>query len=223
MTVATNPSSIGSVSGGGSYNSGSSASFSVSQSTVQVSSNTRYVFDHWSGDYSGTGTSGTVTVNNPMTVTAVYQLQYYLNVQTDQGAASGSGWYNAGSAAQISVSTPISTQYGVSIVFDSWQGDTQSSSQTTTVLMNGPKNVVATWQADYSVLYLTAGVGIAIVLIAVFGALLLMRGNSSRGRATSVSQPMAASAAGFCSNCGKPFQSAHDGYCASCGTPRTSI
>ncbi|HXZ90464.1 MAG TPA: hypothetical protein VEG61_05325 [Candidatus Dormibacteraeota bacterium] len=296
LTVATDPSSVGSVSGGGSYNSGSSASFSVSQSTVQVSSNTRYVFDHWSGDFSGTGTSGTVTVNNPMTVTAVYQLQYYLavnsqpqnaptaqgagwynsgstatiqgggqsvgdassrltfqgwsvdgqspqsgstssvvmnaphtatavygqqyylNVQTDQGVASGSGWYNAGNTAQISVSTPISTTYGVGIVFNGWQGDIQSSSQSASVVMDGPKNVVATWRADYSTLYLTVGVGIAIVLMAVFGALLVR--NSSR---KAMGQPMTGSAAGFCSKCGKPFRSADDGYCASCGTPRTPI
>ena len=244
LSVSTNPSNLGTVSGGGSYTSGSSASFSVTQSTIQVSSNTRYVFDHWSGDYSGVGTSGTVTVNNAMTVTAEYQLQYYLtvnaqpqnapaaqgagwynagdtatvqsggqtvgdsssrlvfqgwsvdgqasqsgsslsvvmnaphtatavygqqyylNVQTDQGVASGSGWYDAGSTAQIYVSTPISTTYGVSIVFNGWQGDVQSSSQSTSVVMNGPKNVVATWSTDSTVLYLTiAAIIVAAVLI----------------------------------------------------------
>ena len=80
LTVNTNPSNLGSVTGGGSYNSGSSASFSVTQTTIQVSSNTRYVFDHWSGDYSGSGTSGSVTVNGAMTVTAIYKTQYYLTV-----------------------------------------------------------------------------------------------------------------------------------------------
>ena len=258
LTVSTDPSSLGTVTGAGSYTPGSSASFSVTQSTVQVSSNTRYVFDHWSGAYSGVGTSGTVTMNGATTVTAEYQLQYYLsvnaqpqnapapqgagwynagasatvqnggqtvgdsasrlvfqgwsidgqapqsgatlsvvmngphnvtalygqqyylNVQTDQGVAYGSGWYNAGSTAQIYVSTPISTSYGVSIVFNGWQGDIQSSSQSTTVLMNGPKNVIATWRTDPTVLYLTiAAIIVAAVLIVAGIIVFAARGRSS--------------------------------------------
>jgi hypothetical protein len=263
LTVATDPSNLGTTTGGGSYTSGSSASFSVTQNTVQVSSNTRYVFDHWSGDYTGTGTSASVTVNNAMTVTAVYDLQYYLtvnaqpsnapapqgggwfnsgdtatvqnsgqtvgdsasrlnfqgwsvdgaapqsgstlslvmnaphtatavygqqyylNVQSDQGVTSGSGWYDAGSTAQFSVSTPISTQYGVSIVFNGWTGDVQSSSQSSTAVMNGPTNVVANWRTDSTVLYLTiAAVIIAAVLIVV-GVVAFV----ARGRGNTQSQP----------------------------------
>ena len=258
LTVNTNPSNLGTVTGGGSYTSGSSASFSVSQSTIQVSSNTRYVFDHWSGDYSGTGTSGSVTINNAMTVTAVYDLQYYLtlnaqpsnapapqgggwfnsgetasvqnggqtvgdsgsrlnfqgwsvdgaapqsgstlslvmnaphtatavygqqyylNIQSDQGVPTGSGWYNAGSTAQFSVSTPISTQYGVAIVFNGWTGDVQSSSQSSSVVMNGPTNVVANWRTDSTVLYLTiAAVIIAAVLIVVGVVAFVARGRGN--------------------------------------------
>jgi hypothetical protein len=255
LTVSTDPSSLGTVTGGGSYTSGSSASFSVSQNIVQVSPNTRYVFDHWSGDYSGVGTSGTVTMNNAMTITAeyklqysltvssqpqnaptpqgsgwynagdtatvqnggqttgdaasrlvfqgwsvdgqalqsgstlgvvmnaphnvnaVYEQQYYLNVQTDQGVALGSGWYDAGSTAQISVSTPVSTTYGISIVFNGWQGDVQSSSQSTSVVMNGPKNVAATWRTDATVLYLTiAAIVVAAVLIVAGVVAFMVRG-----------------------------------------------
>jgi len=95
VSVNTDPSNLGTVNGGGSFTPGSSASFSVTQSTIQVSPSTRYVFDHWSGDYSGAGTSGTVTVNNAMAVTANYQLQYYLSVSAQpQNAPSsqGAGW-----------------------------------------------------------------------------------------------------------------------------------
>ena len=258
LSVNTDPSNLGTVNGGGSYTPGSSASFSVTQSTIQVSPSTRYVFNHWSGDYSGAGTSGTVTVNNAMAITAEYQLQYYLsvnaqpqnaptpqgagwynsgtaatvqsggqtigdsrsrlvfegwsvdgqapqpsstlsvpmnaphnvtalygqqfylNVQSDQGVPSGSGWYDAGSTAQINVSTPISTQYGVSIVFNGWQGDVTSGSQSTTVLMDGPKSVVATWRTDATVLYLTiAAVLVAAVLIVAGLIAFIARG---RGR-----------------------------------------
>ncbi len=244
LTVTTDPANLATVTGGGTYNQGSSASFSVTQTTIQPSANTRYVFSHWGGDYSGVGSSGTVTVNGAMKVVAVYQLQYYLSVQSqpqgapvpqgegwyntgdtamvnsasqpvgdsssrivfqgwsvdgqgnqsgsslsvnmdaphsvtaeykqqyyltvqsDQGVPYGQGWYDAGSTAQMSVSTPISTSYGVSIVFNGWQGDVQSNSQTTTVQMNRPMTAIASWRTDSTVLYLTIAAGIIAILVA---------------------------------------------------------
>ena len=266
LTVATDPANLATVTGGGTFNQGSSASFSVTQTTIQSSADTRYVFSHWSGDYSGAGNSGTVTVNSAMKVTAVYQLQYYLSVQTqpqgapvpqgggwynagdtatvnspsppvgdsssrivfqgwnvdgqsnqsgsslsvtmnsphtvtseyaqqyclnvlsDQGVPSGQGWYDAGSTAQISVSTPISTSYGVSIIFNGWQGDVQSNSQTTTVQMNRPMTAVASWRADSTVLYLTIAAGILAILVAAAIIALAVVG---RGRANNPPNPKA--------------------------------
>lgn len=264
LTVATNPSNLGTVTGSGTFTQGSSASFSVTQGTVQVSPNTRYVFSHWSGDYSGVGSSGTVTVNGATAITAVYQMQYYLsvqaqpqsaptpqgqgwynasdtatlqspaqtvggdggsrlvfqgwsvdgqgpqsgpslnlamnsphnvtalygqqyylNVQTDQGVATGSGWYDSGSTAQIYVSTPVSTSYGVSIVFNGWQGDVNSSSQSTSVLMDGPMNVVATWRTDSTVLYLTIAAVIVAALLIVGGLIAFL----ARGRGNTQTPP----------------------------------
>ena len=263
LTVATDPSNLGTTTGGGTYTQGSSASFSVTQTTIQVSPTSQYVFSHWSGDYTGVGSSGTVTVNGPMTITAVYQpqyylsvqsqpqtaptpqgqgwfnagdtaslqspaqtvggdgesrlifqgwsvdgqapqsgpslnivmnsahtvtavygQQYYLNVQTDQGVASGSGWYDAGSTAQIYVSTPISTSYGVSIVFNGWQGSIQSSNQSTNVVMNGPMNVVATWRTDSAVLYLTIAAVIVAALLIVGGVIAFLAGGLGRTQST---------------------------------------
>ena len=71
---------------------------------------------------------------------------------------------------QISVSTPPSPSYGVNIVFNGWQGGVQSSSQSTQVMMDGPKTVTATWRTDSTVLYMTiAAVLVAIALIAGAG------------------------------------------------------
>jgi hypothetical protein len=244
LSVATDPASLGTVTGAGTFSQGSSASFSVTQTVVQASSNTRYVFSHWSGDYSGVGNSGTVTMNAARKVVAVYQLQYYLSVNaqpqsapvpqgagwynagdtatltvasqitgdsssrlvfqgwnvdgqstqtgspftvtmdaphsvsaqygqqyylqvlTDQGVASGAGWYDAGSTAQISVSTPASTSYGVNTVFNGWQGDVQSGSQSTTVQMDKPKTAIASWRTDSTVLYMTIAIGVIAVIVA---------------------------------------------------------
>jgi hypothetical protein len=250
LTVATDPLTLGTATGNGTYTSGSSASFSVTQSTVQTSPNSRYVFSHWSGDYSGVGTSGSITMNSARKVIAVYQLQYrlsvgvqplsaplpqgdgwynagdtatlsvnaqilggqdgsrlvfqgwtvdgkslqagvtlpvimdaahvvtaqyqqqyYLKVMTDQGVPYGEGWYDAGSTAQIYVSTPVSTEYGVSIVFNGWQGSIQSSTQSATVVMDAPKTVIASWRSDPTVLNLTIILSIVAALLIVGGAL----------------------------------------------------
>jgi uncharacterized repeat protein (TIGR02543 family) len=56
--------------------------------------------------------------------------------------------------------------FGVNWVFDGWQGSAQSSSQSTTVLMNGPMTVTAMWHQDYTVLYITIGAIIAIIVVA---------------------------------------------------------
>lgn len=250
LTVTTDPTDLGTATGGGTYTQGTSASFSVTKSIVQTSSNTRYIFSHWSGDYSGVGTSGSITVNGASKVVAVYQLQYYLDVSvqpqsaplpqgegwynagdgtvltvagqllggqdssrlvfqgwnvdgqnlqagvslplkmdgphvvvaqykqqyylkvlTDQGVPYGEGWYDAGSSAQVYVSTPVSTAYGVSIVFNGWQGGIQSQSQSASVLMDGPKTVIASWRADPTILNLTIIVTVVAAVLVVAGIL----------------------------------------------------
>lgn len=299
LTVTTDPSSLSSaVTGAGSYNQGSSASFS-SQNIIQISKDTRYVFSHWSGDYSSTNPSGTITMDASKTVTAAYQLQYYLSVSvqppnapspqgsgwynagdtvaltaptqtaggesgtrlvfngwsvdgsnsqvgpslslpmnaphmvvaqytqqyyltvsTDQGVPSGQGWYDAGTNAQISVSTPVSSSYGVSIIFNGWQGDVQSASQSTTVLMNGPKTVTATWRTDATLLYATvAAIVVAIAVVAGIGLYLIAprrKGTAPAGQDT-VMQTSSQRMSAICNNCGKrlPLNSA---FCNSCGT-----
>lgn len=260
LTLNTDPSSLsGVVTGGGTYNSGSTASFSANQSISQAQG-TRYVFTGWTGDYSGSGTSGSITMNTAKTITAVYQLQYYaavsqqpttapspqgggwfnagdtasisvpsqtvsqnagsqlvfngwsvdgnsnqagstlslqmnaphtviaqykqqyyLTVSTDQGTVSGQGWYDAGTNAQISATPPPNPSFGVSIVFNGWQGSTQSSSQSTTVPMNGPMSVTATWRTDYTVLYATIG---AIIAIAAVGAVVFFKSKRGKTNAT---------------------------------------
>ncbi|MGD0175779.1 MAG: hypothetical protein ABSC50_03015, partial [Candidatus Bathyarchaeia archaeon] len=125
LTVATDPANLATVTGGGKFSQGTSASFSVTQTIVQSSSNTRYVFSHWSGDYSGVGSSGTVTMNGAMKVTAVYQLQYYLSVNAQQNAPvpEGTGWYNAGDTATLTSGSQVIGDSSSRLVFQGWSVD----------------------------------------------------------------------------------------------------
>jgi uncharacterized repeat protein (TIGR02543 family) len=131
----------------------------------------RLVFNGWSADgVSRTGSVLSLQMNAPHTVTAQYKQQYYLKIVTDRGVASGQGWYDAGSTAQVSVTTPESSTYGVKILFTGWTGDIQSTDQSVKVIMDGPKTVTATWQTNSTVLYETvASILVAIALIAAVG------------------------------------------------------
>ena len=86
----------GTTSGQGWYNTGSSASFSISPTTVSGGTGIQYVFTSWSGSgngsYNGTSSSQSVTMNNPITETANWQTQYQVtfNYQVSGG---GSGYY----------------------------------------------------------------------------------------------------------------------------------
>jgi len=170
LSVSSQPSNAGTLQGSGWFNSGTSAVVTVPSQAVSVNSGSRLNFSGWSvdGSPSQTGSTLTIQMNAPHTVAAQYTQQYFLTVSSDQGSVSGGGWYDAGSYAQISASTPTSPSYGVSMVFNGWQGDIQSTSQSTTVLMDGPKSVTATWRADPTVLYLTVAIVVAAVAVAAW-------------------------------------------------------
>jgi hypothetical protein len=258
LTIATDPANLGTVTGGGTFSQGTSASFSVTRDTIQVSPTVRYIFSHWSGDYSGMGSTGTVTMNGAKKITAVYQQQfkldvgaqpqgaplpqgsgwynagdtvtvvsggqmigsgddasrlvflgwnldgqtsqsdtsvminmgaphavtaeykqqYYLKVLTDQGSPFGEGWYDAGTTAQIYVSSPVSTAYGISIVFNGWQGDLQSGSQSSSVVMDKAKTVIASWRSDTTVRDWTIALGIVAAVLVAAGIIAYVALNS---------------------------------------------
>jgi len=283
LTVNTAPEGIGSPSGSGWYREGTSASFSAQGQVAGASEGIRYVFDRWTGDYSGQGPSGTVTMDKPKAVTAVYRTQYYLDtgsspsglpdpgkdgwydaggkvslsqpgklvsggpakryafdhwlldgqrvdgeaisvemdsphkliavyktqyylsVSSPYGDPKGSGWYDEGSTATISVNTPIEDGFGVSYVFVQWGGDVASSSPTAQVLMDGPKTAVAAWRTDSTVLYAT----IALIVAAAVASVAALAFARRRGLGPFRGQPL-------CANCGARIPKGAQ-FCPGCG------
>jgi len=63
LTTVVDPAGSGTVTGGGTYNAGATA-------TVNASPNAGYVFDHWSGDLSGSTNPTTILMNSNKSVTA---------------------------------------------------------------------------------------------------------------------------------------------------------
>ncbi len=105
----------------------------------------RYAFSLWSGGDS----SASITISQPGAYTASYApVQYYLTVWSDYGTPQGEGWYDAGSTANISVTSQqietLSRHF-----FTGWSGDCNATTTTATVLMDEPKTVTANWRHEY--------------------------------------------------------------------------
>ncbi|QOJ78666.1 hypothetical protein IG193_07890 [Infirmifilum lucidum] len=79
--------------------------------------------------------------------------QYYLEVVSEQGSATGSGWYDEGATAYASISTTIIPIDDKSRwAFQGWSGDARGQGQRSEpIVMNSPKVAVAKWAKEYKV------------------------------------------------------------------------
>jgi len=96
--------------GSGWYYTGTMASFAVTSSIVEEGVNTRYVFQGWSGSgegsYSGSLSPATVSINCPITETALWETQHSLTIQVSEGGSTnpfpGVYWESEGSSVTAS-------------------------------------------------------------------------------------------------------------------------
>ncbi|TET20403.1 PKD domain-containing protein [Candidatus Bathyarchaeota archaeon] len=108
--------------GSGWYYAGTVAPFAITSPIIEESVNTRHVFQGWSGlgtdSYSGSSNPATVSMNSPVTETALWETQYLLTIQTSQGGSTnpitGVYWESAGSSVIVSA---IPTE---GYVFENW-------------------------------------------------------------------------------------------------------
>jgi len=163
--------------GSGWYAEGETATFEV-QPVVGKEPGVQYVFMTWTGDYSGTSPTGSLVIDAPKKVTAVYKIQFYLGVGSPYGDPKGEGWYDEGSTATFSVTAELDHGNGTKRIFVGWSGDSAESSSSATILMDAPHAVTANWRTEttglggYS-MYIVAVV--AILVIVLVAAILLRR------------------------------------------------
>ncbi len=183
LNLGVQPQSAPVPQGEGWYNAGDTVTLTTAGETLGGDSGSRLVFQGWrvDGQSAQPGVSLLLKMDAAHSVTAEYKQQYYLKVLTDQGVPYGEGWYDAGSTAQIYVTTPASTSYGVSYVFNGWQGDVQSNSQSSSVLVDKAKTVVASWRTDSTVLYLTIALGVIAALLVVGIVAFVVTGRGRHG------------------------------------------
>ncbi len=145
-------SSYGASSGSGWYDSGASASATVTPTTIDGPVGTRYLFAGWGGDASGNSpASNPIIMNGAKTADATWKTQHYLTVTSPYGVAGGSGWYDAGSTAHATLdSGTVSGGTGAQYAFIGWSGDADGTGLSSdSIVMSRAKTANAAWKTQY--------------------------------------------------------------------------
>ena len=154
-------SEYGELTGAGWYTAGTVVSIGPAPETIQSSAGTRYLFARWIvDDVERTSNPISITMDSPHTVITHYETQYYLSVDSEYGNPQGSGWYYSDSTAEFSV--PATVGVIIQHHFTGWSGDSTAATPAASIIVDGPKTVIANWRSDYSRLYIA--IGIIIIL-----------------------------------------------------------
>lgn len=135
--------------------------------SLPVSEGVRMTFVRWSDGV--TSATRQVSIGNNMTLSALYEPQYRLDVSSPYATTNGSGWYFQNETAVAFVEpTTVPAEgtlglVGVRHVLDHWVGNCLADNVTCKLIMSGPSSVIAVWRDDYTTPILLA-VSIAVIV-----------------------------------------------------------
>jgi len=125
---------------------------------IDVGDGTRLVFTSWmDGDVSTSR-----VISNGGEYTAHYKTQYKLTVQSPYGSPRGSGWYDSGSKATVSIHTNDGNI--IQHTFIGWSGDFTGPEANISLIVDKAKTIKANWRTDYLRFYLLILVPIVVVI-----------------------------------------------------------
>ncbi len=110
---------------------------------VSAGEDKRYVFTGWNDSV----TTPTRTVSHG-SFRANYKTEYLLTITSPYGISVGAGWYLSGSTASFSITNYIETS-NTKRYFTGWSGAFIGTSATGSVVMNGPKSLIAGWRTEF--------------------------------------------------------------------------
>ena len=91
--------------GTGWYAANATAKYGVEKSIIYITNQSRFVFSSWSNG--NLQPNGTVKVTSPLKLIGAYSQQFLVEVSSQYGNTTGSGWVNAGKKDIISVTSPF--------------------------------------------------------------------------------------------------------------------
>lgn len=130
--------------------------YSLQVDSIQAAGETgkRYRINNWAGvDFDSTY-NFTIPVSGTMlTVTATFDTEYELTINTDHGTPTGQGWYVEGATANFSVDPDTVTETDTRYIFTQWTGAGTGSytgtTRSTSVTMNNPITETAEWRTQH--------------------------------------------------------------------------
>jgi hypothetical protein len=159
LTMSTN---FGSVSpGSGWHDAGSTVT--ISATAPSAGSGEQYVWNNWtgtgSGHHTGTDNPASVTMNGAVTEVASWTQQYYLTVTSPYGLPTPtSGWFDAGTAIQASVSSPVAGSIVTQYACTGWTGTGSAPASGTAISVlfkiDQSSSIAWNWETEYSVMNL---------------------------------------------------------------------
>ncbi|MEM2087513.1 MAG: NosD domain-containing protein [Thermoproteota archaeon] len=139
--------------------------------------------NYWS-DYTGADSNSDGIGDTPYTINSRnvdrYPLMrrirfFFINVSTSCGAVLGSGWYEAGSTATVSVaSTTVGKDFFTNYVFEGWSigGSIVSNSPIYSFTVDESATLVANWRTETN--FITIGLIVGAVIIVVIALFILV-------------------------------------------------
>jgi len=121
-------------------------------------------FNGWNSTTLGNKPTTQITVNSPTSLLAAWKTQYLVTAQSQYGTASGGGWYDAGSPAQISVPSVIVYTNATRRTFAGWTGDYAGPLSNVTLRVDTPKTLTAQWTTQYLVTLSVSGLPNSTIL-----------------------------------------------------------
>jgi predicted nucleic acid-binding Zn-ribbon protein len=117
---------------------------------------TRVLFEGFDGDESFEQDTK-ILMNEPKSVKVLATKQYYLDIESQYGGVSGSGWHDEGSYAQFRV-LDLHSPAGLwqQYLFNGWSGDFGGNTPSGSILMDGPKKISVKWANDISIGFFNA-------------------------------------------------------------------
>lgn len=238
LSVVFNPPQIAQAGGmpnGTWYDAGQTVRLGPVPQYIDVSSVERLALDSWKIDGAiQPGTSVDVPVDGPHRVELIYRTQYYLEVTSDYGETTGTGWYFAGAEAEYRVAYSGS-DFPAKYTLAGWRLDSSNVTRTvgpndTEVIIDRPYVIQAEWHVDYTPMWsLIMAIVLVVIMIVAVTVLAVKRPSALRNLAfsfrsgfrrrkigaPSAGPPIPASW-GACQNCGAKVSGSAE-YCQSCG------
>jgi hypothetical protein len=183
---------------------------------VDLQNNTRLAFGEWSDG--SNQTAKTIMLDGDLNLVGFYSKQYLLHVNSIVPDYAHSAWYGDGTNLTLRVATSLPVGgilgfLGLRYVFRGWSGDLISTSPSTTLIMDRPKNV----NADFFIDYTSIIIPVILVLGVLGGSILILLRRRRKPEAAAIEEQIAVTAGTeVCDSCGEPVE-ADWTHCIHCG------